>query len=85
MAMNQGMNFDRVEYICCQCHNTGIIRSVWLSLTRVGLEGYCLSCQIDSVAVFDLSEVDQWLRGERHDVIARPSTTMRRQDDGVTA
>jgi hypothetical protein len=56
MAMNEGMDFNRVEYICCQCHNTGIIRSVWLSPTRIGLEGYCPTCQIDSVAVFDLLE-----------------------------
>jgi hypothetical protein len=76
MAMNQGTDFDLVEYICRNCHDTGIIRSVWLSLTRVCLEGYCPACQIDSVVMFDLLEVDQFLRGNRQDVPAHQLTAI---------
>jgi hypothetical protein len=49
----------------------------------VGLEGRCLTCEIDSVAVFDLLEVGQWLRGERNDIMARPLAAT--PGDGTTA
>ena len=58
------MKFDRVEYVCPECRKAGIIRRVWLSLTRVCLEGYCGTCQTLSVRAFDLMEVDGWLQGE---------------------
>ena len=56
-------DFDRICYVCPRCGRDGAIRSIWASLSHIGLEGYCEPCQTNSVRIFTLSEIDEWLKG----------------------
>ena len=61
---NEKTTFDRVEFWCPICKRDGVYTSVWLSLTRVILEGYCGECDEISQRTLDLLKTDAWLRGE---------------------
>lgn len=57
--------FERVSFHCLRCRRPGLLRrAVWLSLTRLGLEGECPACGARSVHVVDLLEADARLREE---------------------
>ncbi|MES1258431.1 MAG: hypothetical protein ABUS51_08370 [Acidobacteriota bacterium] len=55
-----GTDFDRIQYRPL-CHGTGIIEAVWVSLTRIVLEGRCAQCEKRSVHTVDLLETDAML------------------------
>lgn len=58
-----GKNFDRIAYKP-GCHRKGIIEAVWVSLTKIVLEGRCAECGKESVHSVDLLNVDAWLNKE---------------------
>src|SRR5690349_19574604 len=53
--------FDEVAFRCASCGKTGAVRSVALNCTRVGLIGHCESCGHQSVVLFDLLEIENFL------------------------
>ena len=65
MSCLEPQDFDRVSYRCRNCRKPGLITAVYLSLTRVILEGSCGACGASSLRSFDLLQIDGWLNGER--------------------
>jgi hypothetical protein len=58
-----GKSFDRISYKPA-CKHPGQIDAVWVSLTKIVLEGRCEECQKTSLHEVDLVRVDAWLRRE---------------------
>lgn len=56
--------FNRIEFLCPICKQDGVFTAVWLSLSRVILEGYCGHCDEIWQRSLDLLKTDAWLRGE---------------------
>ena len=54
--------YDRIQFLCPEWRREGFISGVWVSITRILLEGTCVSCQRGSLTSFDLLEVDSWIK-----------------------
>jgi hypothetical protein len=81
-SMKEELIFDRIAFSCLLCERGGVITAVWLSLTRVIVEGYCVHCNEIRQRCFDLLKSDAWLRGETESpdrgieaVISSPTAT----------
>ena len=59
------VSFDRVAYFCGSCHEPGFISAVWVSVTKIILQGSCHHCCKISLRSFDLLTIDDWLRDQR--------------------
>jgi hypothetical protein len=70
-----GKDFDRVVYHP-PCRHEGRIEAVWLSLTKVVLEGRCNVCSETSLHQVDLLEVDKWLKSDRETRPRRPDASL---------
>jgi hypothetical protein len=64
-----GKDFDRIHYRP-SCHKTGRIEAVWVSLTKIVLEGRCDGCGKISIHHVDLLQVDAWLNGKAESPLA---------------